>query len=203
MLDRDLDVTHIQLPTHFKDFERDVLKECMDIQEVMDDHVAVGFSFGGLALSYMFKARRRIFISPFWSVNEKWMTSSHEHMIKLLRVITTPILKRQFEKEDAGPLAVDGDIFGIPERLSLRTIDEFVKAQGRLPDPRSTDHIFFSHQDKVVSATVIEKRVDQFSLGSNNYYGGHMFYLTRGRSELVDLILEQIENGFDQSHSAN
>jgi hypothetical protein len=203
LLEHDLDVTCIQLPTFFKDFEHDVLKHCMDIQEVMDDHVAVGFSFGGLTLSYMFRAKKRIFISPFWAPNERWLTNSHEHMLKLLRVITTPILKRQFEKEDAGPLAEDGDIFGIPDRISVRTIDQFLKAQERLPDPRGSDHVFFSHQDKIVSPSTIEERVKHFGLENDTYYGGHMFYLTRGRPDLVKRILAEIDIGFDQSHSTS
>jgi hypothetical protein len=203
MLEHDLDITCIQLPTFFKDFEHDVLKPCMDIQEVMDDHVAVGFSFGGLALSYLFKARRRIFISPFWAVNERWMTHGHEQMLKLLKIITMPVLKRQFEKEDAGPLAVDEDIFGIPDRISFRTIDQFMKAHDNLPEPLDGDFVFFSPQDRVVSPSVINDRVKKFKLEHHSYYGGHMFYLTRKRAELARAILTEVDRGFHQSHSAN
>jgi hypothetical protein len=200
--ENDLDITCIQLPTFFKDFNRDVLKRCQDIQETMDDHVAVGFSFGGLALSFLFKARRRIFISPFWGVNERWMTPSHEQMLKLLKLITIPLLKRQFEKEDAGPLAIEEDIYGIPDRLSFRTIDQFIKTHERIPDPKNNDFVFFSHQDKIVSPVVIKNRIEKYGLNSSTYYGGHMFYLTRGRIDLVSSILSEIDRGFGQTHSA-
>lgn len=195
--EHDLDITCIQQPTFFKDFDEDVLKRCQDIQEAMDDHVAVGFSFGGLTLSFLSKARRRIFIAPFWAINERWLTPGHEQLLKLLKVITVPVLKRQFEKEDAGPLAVEEDIYGIPDRISFRTIDQFVQTHKRLPDPRSSDHVFYSHQDKIVSPSTIQERIDAFGLTSATYYGGHMFYLTRGRNELVSSILSEIDRGFD------
>lgn len=200
--ENDLDITCIQLPTFFTDFDHDVVKRCLDIQEVMDDHVAVGFSLGGLALSSLFKAKKRIFISPFWGVNERWKTPTHEQMLKLLKLITVPVLKRQFEKEDAGPLAVEEDIYGIPDRISFRTIDQFLKAHDKLPDPRKNDFVFYSHQDKIVSPAVIQNRIDGFELDSSTYYGGHMFYLTRGRAELVSSIMSEINKGFDQIHSS-
>ncbi|MFO8050499.1 MAG: hypothetical protein R6V01_02225 [Thermoplasmatota archaeon] len=194
-----LDVTYIQLPTIVNDFQREVLDPCLEVEMEMGDHVAVGFSFGGLTLAYMFGARRRIFLSPFWGINDRWAKKGHKAIVKLLSIITRPVVPRHFDKEDAGELAVDDDMIGIPDLISFRTVEQFIEAQDRIPEPLENDIVFYSPQDKEVSPRSIEER----GIDSYRYYGGHIFYLTRKRKELMEAILSAVDAGFYQSHSAN
>ncbi|MFW3145894.1 MAG: hypothetical protein ACMUIE_03690 [Thermoplasmatota archaeon] len=194
--EHDYDATYVQLPTRVDDYMEDVIKPCMEVEKGLDEHVAVGFSFGGLTLTYMFGARRRIFVSPFLGVNEKWLAKGHKTVVRLLSLISRPILKRQFEKEDAGPLAVNDDMKGLPEFVSFRTIDQLFRMQDSVPEPRQDDVVFYSPEDKVVSVARIEDRIYENELRSHTYRGGHMFYLTRDRKEMVSSLLGEIGDGF-------
>lgn len=190
-----LDVTHVQLPTEVRDFESDVLEPAREVERGLGDHVGVGFSFGALTLTFLEGARKRIFLSPFWGVNDKWMVRGTEGVVSLLSIITKPMLPRRFGKEEAGPLAVDEDLAGIPEHVSFRTIDQFFRAQKVLPPPRPGDVVFYSPQDKVVSLGAIEKR----GVETHQFRGGHMFYLSRDRRTLMVSILEQVDRGFGRN----
>lgn len=194
-----LDITYIQLPTRVKDFKEDVLRPCLKVERGMGEHVSAGFSFGGLVLTYMFGAKRRVFLSPFWAVNERWVSKGSKAVVKLLSMITKPIIPRHFDKEDAGELAVEDDMKGIPEMVSFRTIEQFFEAQDEMPEPMENDIAFYSPKDRVVSPDAIEKR----GVELRPYPGGHMFYLTRKRKEIMEQILSAIDEGYDQSHSAN
>jgi len=189
-----LDVTHVQLPTEVRDFESDVLAPTREVEREMGVHVAAGFSFGGLTLTFLKKPRKRIFLSPFWGVNERWMVRGTEGVVSLLSIITKPMLPRRFGKKEAGPLAVDEDLKGIPDRVSFTTIDQFFKAQKKLPPPRDGDVVFYSPQDKVVSLNAIDGR----GVETHTFKGGHMFYLSRDRKQLMESIMEQVDLGFDE-----
>ena len=192
-----LDVTYVQLPTRVNDFTEDVLKPCLEVEKEMGEHVAAGFSFGGLALAYMNGSRRRIFLSPFWTMNERWSHKGHKAAVKLLSIITKPMLPRQFDKDDAGALAVDDDMKGIPNFVSFRTIDQFFEAQKNIPPAIKGDTVFYSPQDMIISPRMIEER----GIEAHPYQGGHMFYLTRKRREVMKDILLKIDEGFSYTHS--
>lgn len=194
-----LDVTYVQLPTLVDDFRKDVLEPCMELEGEMGEHVSAGFSFGGLTLAYMKGARRRIFLSPFWGLNEKWSGNAHKAVVKILSVIRKPILPRHFDKEDAGELAVDDDLIGIPDYVSFRTIEQFFEAQEKMPAPMIGDAVFYSPDDRIISTNIVEERGAEL----HPYRGGHMFYLTRDRKDVMRRILHAVDEGFDQIHSAN
>ncbi|MEA3558580.1 MAG: hypothetical protein U9R75_04935 [Candidatus Thermoplasmatota archaeon] len=196
--DHDLDVTYIQLPTRVNDFTNEVLGPCLEVEKEMGKHVAAGFSFGGLTLAYMHGSRRRIFLSPFWAVNDRWSGKGHKAVVNVLSSITKPLLPRQFDKEEAGELAVDDDMEGMPKLVSFRTIEQFFKAQENIPPPEENDVVFYSPKDTIISPRVIENR----GIEAHPYQGGHMFYLTRGRKEVTKNILLKIDEGFSQSHSS-
>ncbi len=193
-----LDVTFIILPTVVKDFGEEVLEPTREVERSMGEHVAAGFSFGGLTLSYLFWAKRRIFLSPFWGVNDRWMVKGTENVVRLLSMITRPLLPRRFDMEEAGPLAVEEDLEGIPRYVSFETVDQFFKAQKEIPPPMEGDVAFYSPQDQMVSLSAIEKR----GIETHQFRGGHMFYLSRQRKEIMKNILEKVDEGFDHTHSA-
>jgi hypothetical protein len=153
-----LDVTCIMLPTAVKDFREEVLEPARNVERRMGTHVAVGFSFGGLTLSYLYWAERRIFLSPFWGVNDRWMLKGTENLVRLLSIINKPLIPRRFDMDEAGPLAVEKDLEGIPQYVSFETLDQFFKAQSEIPPPMEGDVAFYSPQDQVVSLSAIEKR---------------------------------------------
>jgi hypothetical protein len=196
--ERDLDVTCIILPTVVRDFNEEVLEPARNVERSMGEHVAAGFSFGGLTLAYLYWAKRRIFLSPFWGVNDRWMVRGTESVVRLLSAITKPLLPRRFDMEEAGPLAVEEDLEGIPQYVSFETVDQFFKAQCDIPPPMEGDVVFYSPQDQVVSMSAIENR----GIETHQFRGGHMFYLSRQRKEIMNSILRKIDEGFGQTHSA-
>ena len=200
---RNYDITCVQLPTDISDFEDEVLVRLRDIEKVLDDHVGVGFSYGGLALSFLDRPRRRIFIAPFWAVNERWKIKGGETIATVLSVIPTPLLKRKFDTNDAGDLAVDEDLLGMPERISFRSIHQFFEAQKLLPDPRTDDFVFYSRKDNVVSPGTIEKRIRSFDLGHQIYDGGHLFYLDEGREGVIIRMIQEIDGSFPDPENAS
>jgi len=193
-----LDVTYIILPTVVRDFDEDVLEPAREVERSMGEHVAAGFSFGGLTLSYLFWAKRRIFLSPFWGVNDRWMHKGTQSVVKMLSMITKPLLPRRFDMEEAGPLAVEKDLEGIPQYVSFETVDRFFKAQKEIPPPMEGDVVFYSTGDRLVSLSAIENR----GIEKHQFRGGHMFYLSRERKNIMKNILRKIDEGFDQTHSA-
>ena len=194
-----LDMTYVQLPTEVGDIQEEVIGPVREVEKRLGTHVAVGFSFGGLVLSYLDGARKRIFLSPFWGVNDRWMIRGTESVVKLLSVITKPVLPRRFGREEAGPLAAERDMKGIPEHVSFRTIDQFFRAQRQLPPSREGDVVFYSPDDKVISLSAIENR----DIETHRFRGGHMFYLSRERAEIMERVLSQVDMGFGHTHSAS
>jgi len=197
LLKRRFDITCVQLPTDISDFKADVISRLKLIEEEMGDHVSIGFSYGGLALSFLDRSRRRIFISPFWGVNERWRIKGDHTLATFLSVIPKPLLKRNFDIEDAGQLAVNEDLLGMPERISFRSIHQFFEAQKLLPDPQPNDVVFFSRKDMVVSPGMIEERISRFNIDHREYHGGHLFYLDENREDLIIRILKEIDISFE------
>jgi len=196
LLKREYDITCVQLPTDISDFRTQVLDRLEEIEKDLGDHVGIGFSYGGLALSFLFGSSRRIFISPFWGINEKLRMTGDETIATVLSVVPKPLIHTKFETDDAGPLAVDEDLIGIPEKISFRSVHQFFEAHKVLPDPRPNDLVFFSKSDNIVSPDVIEKRVEKFGIDHQLYNGGHIFYLDKDREETMIRILEEIDRSF-------
>ncbi|MGA1848076.1 MAG: hypothetical protein ACMUHB_01930 [Thermoplasmatota archaeon] len=192
----ELDLTCIQLPTDITDFQTEVISRCEDIQEAAGDNVTLGFSYGGLALSFLNGSRRRIFIAPFWEVNERWMKKGGHALAAFLSLAHGPGLKRKFYTRDAGPLAVDEDLEGMPDRISFSSVHQFFQAQKDLPPPKRNDIIFYGSDDIVVSTRAMEERINRFGLESRRFAGGHIFYLENNREEIIDMILHEVKSSF-------
>ena len=196
LLKKKYDVTCVQLPTEITDFKDQILRKLEDIEKGLGDHVSVGFSYGGLALSFLFGSSRRIFISPFWGVNERWRMKGDEAIATVLSVVPKPLIKRKFDTADAGALAVDDDLIGIPERISFRSVHQFFEAQKALPGPRQNDFVFYTRDDLVVSPEVIDNRIREFGIEHRTYNGSHIFYLDEEREETMIGILGEIDRSF-------
>lgn len=197
--DANYSVTYIQLPTIIDDFEKDILQPVRKVQEGLDEHVIVSFSLGGLTASYLEGQLRTIYLSPFWGINDRWSFKGLGPLLKILAGINKPALKRHFEKEDAGPMAVEDDMKGIPDEVTPRTIKEMHEAQGNMPEPDPSDVVFYCPKDAVVSINAIEKR----DLEKHTFNGGHMFYLSRERKQIMEKVISIIEESFSQIHSAS
>lgn len=192
-------VTYIQLPTVINDFKEDILQPLRDVQDTLGDHVIVGFSIGALAAAYLNKQKSTIYMSPFWGINDRWAFKGLGTLLKVIANLNKPALKRHFEKEDAGPMAVDEDMNGIPDYVTPRTIHEMHSAHNNMPEPNKDDIMFYCPNDAVVSLKAIKRR----DIRKITFNGGHMFYLSRERDDIMDKVLSYVEEGFSQSHSAN
>jgi len=192
-------VTYIQLPTVIDDFEKDILQPVREVQDTIGDHVIVGFSLGGLTAAYLEKQLSTVYLSPFWGINDRWAIKGLGTLMKVLANLNKPSLRRHFEKEDAGPMAVDEDMKGIPDFVTPRTIHEMHSAHNNMPEPDKDDIMFYCPNDAVVSQSAMESR----DIRKITFKGGHMFYLSREREEIMDKVLSYVEKGFSQSHSAN
>jgi hypothetical protein len=195
-MEEGLDITCIQLPTDISDFQGEVVSRCEDILEAVGDNVTVGFSYGGLVLSFLKGTRRRIFIAPFWEVNERWMKKGGHALAAFLSVAHGPGLKRKFYTRDAGPLAVDDDLEGMPDRISFSSVHQFFEAQKALPPPLENDIVLYGSDDIVVSTRRIEERIERFGMDHRKFQGGHIFYLENNRTGILELVLHEVRNSF-------
>ena len=196
--DRGYSVTYIQLPTVIDNFEQDILEPVKEVQDRLGDHVIVSFSLGGLTAAYLKGQKRTVYLSPFWGINDRWSFKGLGTLFRILAGLNRPSLKRQFEKEDAGPMAVDEDMKGIPDYVTPKTISEMHRAQENMPEPDGNDIIFYCPKDSVISISNIEAK----DLEKYRFNGGHMFYLSRERDEIMEKVISCIEEGFAQTHSA-
>lgn len=183
-------VTYIQLPTRFASFDEEVLAPVMRIQKGLDDHVIAAFSLGGLAAVFLEGARRRVFLSPFWGINDRWTFKGLGTVLNLLASINIPHLKRHFEKEDAGPLAEDDDLKGVPDFVDPKTIHEMHQAQRNIPPPMENDIAYYCPEDKVISISAVEAR----GIYTRQFSGGHMFYLSRDRVSIMEDIISDLRS---------
>lgn len=188
-------VTYVQLPTIISNFREDIVEPVMDVRKGLDRHVIAGFSLGGLTAAYLKNDTRKVYLSPFWGINERWAFKGLGGILKVLAGFNKPSLKRHFEKEDAGPLGVEEDMRGIPDSVDPRTIHEMHHAQIRMPEPSLNDVVFYCPRDMVISIKAIEKR----AIEKHTFRGGHMFYLSKDRNE----IMKEIIKALDHNHSAN
>jgi hypothetical protein len=161
----------------------------------MEDHFVAGFSLGGLTATYLEGARRTVYLSPFWGINERWAFKGLGGVLRILAGFNAPPLKRHFDLEDAGPMAEENDMKGIPDHVDPRTIHEMHLAQIRMPEPRETDVVFYCPKDAVISRNAIERR----NIEKHTFRGGHMFYLSRDRKEIINDIIAAMDI---QTHSA-
>ena len=178
-------VTYVQLPTVIGSFQEDILKPVEEIHNELGDHFVAGFSLGGLVASYLEGAKRTVYLSPFWGINERWAFKGLGGVLKILAGFNAPSLKRHFDLEDAGPMAKDNDMKGIPDRVDPRTIHEMHLAQIHMPEPLHTDTVFYCPKDAVISINAIESR----NIEKHTFKGGHMFYLSRERKEIMEYII--------------
>jgi hypothetical protein len=195
----DYSVTYVQLPTIIKNFNKDILKPVIEVRKGLERHVVAGFSLGGLTAAYLNDDTGKVYLSPFWGINERWAFKGLGGVLKVLAGFNKPSLKRHFDIEDAGPLGVDEDMNGIPDRVDPRTIHEMHHAQIRMPEPSPKDVVFYCPRDMVISIKEVEKR----DIEKHTFRGGHMFYLSRDRKEIMDAIIKVLDRRSDHSHSAN
>ena len=186
-------VTYLQLPTVINSFKKDILEPVRKVQEGLGEHVIAGFSIGGLAATYLEGSLRTIYLSPFWGISDRWRFKGMGPLLKSLAWANVPPLKRHFEKEDAGPMAVDDDMIGIPDFTSPRTVHELHHAQIHMPTPRAKDVIFYCRKDRVISIDAVER----MDVEKHTFNGGHMFYLSRERKLIMDMIISRIDEGFN------
>jgi hypothetical protein len=192
-------VTYVQLPTVIKDFKNDILQPVSDIQDSLSRHVVAGFSLGGLTAAYLEKGERKVYLSPFWGINDRWAFKGLGSVLRILAGFNKPSLKRHFEKEDAGPLAASGDMNGIPDHVDPRTIHEMHHAQIQMPEPDPGDVVYYCEKDSVISIKSIERR----NIEKHTFQGGHMFYLSRERKELMKDIIASLDEGFKPTRQSD
>jgi len=182
-------VTYIQLPVVIRDFKKELVEPAREVGASLGDHITAGFSLGGLTAAYLEGSSRTVYLSPFWGISDRLEFRGLTTALSLLARINMPPLKRHFEKEDAGPLATDEEMYGIPEYILPKTVHEMRKAQLGMPEPRKDDIVFYSPADRIVSISAIERR----DMIRYTYRGGHMFYLSRERKEIMDRIISCME----------
>lgn len=190
-------VTYVQLPTIISNFNKDILQPVQDVQSDLGPHVVVGFSLGGLTATYLDRSIKTVYLSPFWGINDRWGIKGLGGVLKILAGFNAPSLKRRFDIEDAGPMAVEEDLLGIPERVDPRTIHEMHNAQVNMPEPDPEDVVFYCPKDAVISIKAIEGRI----IEKHTFRGGHMFYLSRDRKEIMKEVIRILDQGLDHNHS--
>ncbi|MGA1821395.1 MAG: alpha/beta fold hydrolase [Thermoplasmatota archaeon] len=184
--------TFVELPTHFEDFQADVIDPCLEIERGMGDHVLIGFSMGGLAGSFLFGSRRRIFLCPFWGISETLHKGWTDFALRNLRVIRFRMLPRRFHHGDMGEFAVKEDLEGLPEFLDFHSISEMKEKQLNLPPPRDGDIVFWSKEDLLIGhREILDRGVEQ-----RLFDGGHMIYLVGDRESIFGEILDLADDEF-------
>jgi esterase/lipase len=186
--DEGIQTTFVIVPTDMTDYQKDILEPCKKIEDRMEDHMLLGLSLGGLAGAYMEKAKKRIFLSPFWGVNDSLKYMGYDTALRRLKTVRYRIIPRKFNVSDAGHYAVKEDIHGIPMWLSFSTLYQMVQMQSAMPPPREDDLVYRSKDDRIISHESIEAR----KVPIVEYEGGHMIHLVKDRDRIFNDIIGTI-----------
>jgi len=187
--EREIDTTFVSLPVEFHDYKKELIDPCKNLLTVGDYEAIVGFSLGGLAGAHLTGVKRRIFISPFWRVNSRWLNIWTKIVVHGMARFRIRLVPRKFNLSDAGYHAVEEDLVGIPQFLDPRAIEEMAKAQEGLPPPEKGDAGIYCPDDMIIDPSLVEKRVKE----AYRYNGGHMFHLVKDRERNMEVLYKYLE----------
>lgn len=189
--------TFLQLPVVIEDFREDILDPVNNVRKDMRSHAVIGFSLGGLTASFLHDAEKRIFLSPFWGLNEEIEKGWMKVALKGLRVVRLRILPSRYDLVDMGYYSTEEDLKGMPEFMDFHTISEMMETQKSMPPPEEGDIVYWSPQDPLISHDAVRER----EVRTREYKGGHMVYLVKDRERIFDEIVgmcrDTLESGND------
>ncbi len=185
--------TFVSLPTEIGDYRTDIVGPCRDVESGMGEHVLLGLSLGGLTGAYLEGSKKRIFLSPFWGVNDIFQKRGMDAALAVMRALNFRKLRRHFAIKDAGHFAVAEDLKNIPEEISIETIAQMLRMQSEIPPPRSTDVVYRSRDDFIISHSAVDRR----GIPIIEYDGGHMVHLVEDRDRIFDGIVGTIGNALE------
>ncbi|SEF72188.1 alpha/beta fold hydrolase [Halobellus limi] len=197
LLDAGYRVHAVTLPTNGWNFEAQYVAP---LDEYLTDHdvdLALSHSTGGLVAERLADrhALRNVFLSPWWGVR----TDGLVDRAILAAFERLPTAKRLYAPDlDAaaiGDLKSTAEAATGPGGLSPAFLATVREAQSRLGPFDDGDAVFYSPEDRVVDPAAIEARTPPENRRS--YDGGHEFFASSGRADVLDDVLAALDAGPD------
>lgn len=186
-----------QIPEVIGDFETEYLGPVEDLVADLESFRLVTHSTGGLIGAFVDGGITRTHLSPWWGF-PRGPAGLDDSLLSLLARIPTrrPLVPSgQSSREDLGALATDRQLSEGPTRAAPSFLREVRRAQDTRPDIDEDTVVFCSPRDGVVSVRAIVEAVsfDQLVF----YDGGHEWFSSPSRDELLDTFLAAVDGGLD------
>ncbi|WP_435184605.1 alpha/beta fold hydrolase [Halobellus sp. EA9] len=182
----------VTIPTNGWDFEAQYRAPVASYTADRDFEAVLSHSTGGLVAEHL-DGYRNVFLSPWWGIaTDGWLD----------RVVTDLFTKipsaRRLYDPDFGPDAI-GDLKSAaeaaagPQGISPAFLATIREAQSRLGPFDDGDVVVYTPSDRIVDPDAIEARVPP--VNRRKYDGGHEFFASSGREEILEDVLAALESG--------
>jgi hypothetical protein len=173
----------VVVPENGTDFERDYRDPLVRIYEDLDPDASAAHSLGGLTLAHVPGEEPRVYSSPFWGTNQTGLAGAIQPLLARLP-IARRIVPVGSDPEAVGDLKPDDETGAGDRGLSPAWLAAVREAQASLPPFREGSVVYCSLRDEVVGVRAIGRHAPAERV--RLYDGGHEFFASSGREELID-----------------
>ena len=197
LLDAGYRVHAVTLPTNVWDFQRQYVAPLEKYLSDRDVDVVLSHSTGGLVAEHLSErhALRNVFLSPWWGVRtdgvvDRAVLWAFERIPSAKRLYTPEI-----GVEAIGDLKSAAEASAGPDEISPAFLATIRDAQSRLGPFDDGDAVFYTPTDRIVDPAAIERRTPPTA--RRTYDGGHEFFASSGRADVLDDVLAVLDAGPD------
>jgi hypothetical protein len=195
LTDADYHVHAVTIPTNVWDFDRQYLAPVADYAEDRQFAGVVAHSTGGLIAAHLDIDARIVYCSPWWGTTPSPGLEALVMPLFLRLPTANPFFTVERDVSAIGDLKDPAEYAEGPNAVSPAFLRTILDAQSRLPAFDTDNVVFCTLTDEVVGVRAIGRHAVAENI--RPYDGGHEFFASSGREEVVEDLLVALEGGPD------